>query len=57
MNPTIRVIRISDGSLLDSENMAVIAEMAQENDFQCWIERVDESRQVGFVIEDGSIAK
>jgi DNA repair exonuclease SbcCD ATPase subunit len=55
LNPAIRVIRISDGSLLDSENMAVIAEMAEANDFQCWIERVDESGQIGFVIEDGSV--
>ena len=55
MNPTIRVIRISDGSLLDSENMAVIAEMAEEHDFQCWIERVDETGEIGFVIEDGAV--
>lgn len=55
LNPAIKVIRISDGSLLDSDNMAVIAEMADEHDFQCWIERVDESGAVGFVIEDGSV--
>jgi len=55
MNPTIRVIRISDGSLLDSENMAIIADMAQEHDFQCWIERVDEGGGVGFTIEDGMV--
>lgn len=55
MNPQIRVIRISDGSLLDRENMAIIADMAQEHDFQCWIERVDESGGVGFTIEDGEV--
>jgi hypothetical protein len=54
-NPEIRVIRITDGSLLDSENMALIAEMAKANDFQCWIERVDETGKVGVVIEDGSV--
>jgi DNA repair exonuclease SbcCD ATPase subunit len=57
LNPAIKVIRISDGSLLDSENMAIIAEMAQEHDFQCWIERVDETGAVGFVIEDGSVVE
>lgn len=55
LNPTIRVIRVSDGSLLDSENMRIIEEMAVANDFQCWIERVDESGEIGFVIEDGSV--
>jgi hypothetical protein len=56
VNPQIRVIRITDGSLLDSENMALIAQMAGDNDFQVWIERVDESGKVGVVIEDGEVA-
>ena len=55
MNPTIRVVRITDGSLLDDDNMQLIAEMAAEHDFQVWIERVDESGDVGVVIEDGSV--
>lgn len=54
-NPTIRVIRIVDGSLLDSENMAVIEQMAADSGSQVWIERVDESGSVGFVIEDGEV--
>lgn len=54
-NPTIRVARITDGSLLDSASMAVIAEMAEAHDFQVWIERVDESGEVGIVIEDGQV--
>ena len=56
VNPTIRVIRITDGSLLDSENLALIAQMAGDNDFQVWVERVDESGKVGVVIEDGEVA-
>lgn len=56
LNPKIRVIRITDGSLLDSENMALISEMAAEHDFQVWIERVDESGTVGITIEDGAVA-
>ncbi len=56
LNPEIRVIRVSDGSLLDSDNMALISQMAQDSDFQIWVERVDESGSVGFVIEDGEIA-
>jgi hypothetical protein len=55
LNPRIRVIRITDGSLLDSDNLALISEMAAEQDFQVWIERVDESGKVGVVIEDGQV--
>ncbi len=55
LNPQVRVIRITDGSLLDSENLALIESMAAEHDFQVWIERVDESGDVGVVIEDGEV--
>lgn len=55
LNPKVRVIRITDGSLLDSENLASIEEMAADGGFQVWIERVDESGTVGVVIEDGSV--
>jgi hypothetical protein len=36
--------------------MRLIEEMAAEQDFQVWIERVDESGTVGVVIEDGQVA-
>lgn len=55
MNPKIKVIRITDGSLLDSGNMEVIKEMAREKDYQVWIEKVDESGQVGLFIEEGEL--
>ena len=55
MNPKIRVIRIMDGSLLDSDAMQPIADMAAAKDFQVWIEKVDTSGTVGVVIEDGHI--
>jgi hypothetical protein len=55
MNPTLRVIRIMDGSLLDDDNLKLISEMAKDNDYQIWIEKVDSSGKVGFYIEDGSI--
>ena len=55
LNPEIRVIRITDGSLLDSSNLALIEEMAKEEDFQVWIERVDESGKLGVYIKEGEI--
>jgi len=58
-NPDLRVIRISDGSLLDDNSLQIIEEMAGEKDFQIWIEyasRNDKDR-VGVYIEDGSIVE
>lgn len=55
-NPDLRVLRITDGNLLDSGNMKVIEQMAIDNDYQIWIEKVDESGEVGVYIEDGQIA-
>lgn len=55
-NPKLKVILIKDGSLLDDENLRVIAEMAAANDYQVWIEKVDASGEVGVVIEDGYVA-
>lgn len=54
LNPTLRVIRIMDGSLLDDESMAAIREQAEAGDYQVWIERV--SDDAGVVIEDGQVA-
>jgi hypothetical protein len=55
-NPKLRVIRITDGSLLDEDSLAAIGEMAKAADFQVWIETVDSSGTVGVVIEDGAVA-
>lgn len=54
--PKLRVLRIKDGSLLDSKSMALLGEMAELNDFQVWVESVDESRTCGIVMEDGAVA-
>lgn len=54
-NPELRVMRIKDGSLLDAHSMAIIAEMAHSQDFQVFIEVVDESGKVGVYLEDGEI--
>lgn len=51
----LAVIRIRDGSLLDENSMRVLAEMADAADCQVWIERVDTSGKVGFVVEDGTV--
>lgn len=55
-NPELRILQIRDGSLLDSQSMGVLAELAEAHDYQVWVEVVDESGQVGIVIEDGQVS-
>lgn len=56
INPKLRVLRITDGSLLDSKNMKIINEMVKDNDYQLWIEKVMDSPDGASVyIEDGEI--
>src|SRR3990167_8825883 len=54
-NPKLRVIRIKEGSFLDQDNLALIAEMARAHDYQVGLERVDTSGKVGVVIDDGQV--
>lgn len=56
LNPKLRVLRITDGSLLDSASMKIVEEMCEAGDYQAWIESVEESGKVGIVIEDGQVA-
>ncbi len=56
-NPKLRMLQIRDGSLLDKDNLKVIAEMTKGQDFQAFVERVDDTGKVGIVIEDGEIKK
>lgn len=53
-NPTLKVIRVRDGSLLDDDGMAILAEMADKNDCQIWVEVVG-TGGVGFELVDGSL--
>ncbi|HEY1806063.1 MAG TPA: AAA family ATPase [Terracidiphilus sp.] len=55
LNPKLRVILARDGSLLDSKSLQALAAFADENDMQIWLEVVNESGQVGIVMEDGHV--
>jgi energy-coupling factor transporter ATP-binding protein EcfA2 len=55
LNPALRVIRIADGSLLDSEGLALVGDMAAANDCQVWIEVVSDGDGDGIMIEDGAV--
>jgi len=55
INPKLRVMFVRDGSALDSKRMAALSELAADQDFQLWVEKVDESGTIGIVIEDGRV--
>ena len=55
LNPTLKILLIRDGSLLDDESYEMIAKMAQENNAQIWIEQVGENKRCQIIIDDGEI--
>lgn len=57
LNPKLRVLLIRDGSLLDAESLALVADMAAKADAQVWIERVGTGDPTAVIIEDGSVVE
>lgn len=56
LNPRLKVVHIRDGSLLDADSLALIADMAREADYQVWLEVVGDPGAGAVVIEDGMVA-
>lgn len=56
LNPKLKVMIIRDGSLLDNTGLESLAEIAETNGMQCWVERVSKGAECSFVIEDGHLA-
>jgi DNA repair exonuclease SbcCD ATPase subunit len=54
-NPKLRVLRVMHGEALDEDSLSILAEMAEKNDFQIWMAKVDSSGKVGIVMEDGMV--
>lgn len=55
LNPSLRVIFIRDGSLLDKDGLKTVAELAEKNDYQVWLEDARSTDPTALVIEDGEI--
>lgn len=55
LNPKLKVIRITDGSLLDEDSMEIIRKLAEKKDYQVWLEKVDGTGKIGFYIEEGEV--
>lgn len=54
-NPSLRVLRVKDGALLDEDSMLLLAQMAAKEDFQLWVEVVSPGAGVGIIMEDGEV--
>jgi len=55
MNPTLKVMLIRDGSLLDSDSMELLKGIVNHFGVQVFIEVVDDDGKIGVVLEDGMI--
>ncbi len=57
LNDKLRILLIRDGSVLDADSMATIAELAEQHDFQFWIEmaRGYEGAAGAVIIDDGGV--
>jgi len=56
LNPTLKVILIRDGSLLDSKSLSLVSQMAINSGAQVWIEKVSETGEgCSVVIDDGAV--
>lgn len=54
-NPQLKIVLIRDGSLLDENSLAAVADMAEKHDAQVWMERVGTGKEVSVVIADGRV--
>lgn len=55
LNPTIRIMLITDGSLLDDDSMQLVRDLAVRYGYQPWIERVGDGDVGAIIIEDGEV--
>jgi DNA repair exonuclease SbcCD ATPase subunit len=54
-NPQLRILRIMHGESMDEDALKILYDMAEANDFQIWMAKVDSSGKVGIVMEDGMV--
>ena len=56
-NPTLRIVMIREGALINRDNMAMIAELAKSEKYQLWVEKfAEEPGDAGLHIIDGAVA-
>ncbi len=55
LHPKLKVMLIRDGSLLDKDSMELLANLAKDEEYQIWIERVGHADDGVIVIEAGEV--
>lgn len=55
LNPTMRVMLIRDGSLLDDKSLGLLRELCEQHNLQLFIERVGHGKECSVIIEDGTV--
>jgi hypothetical protein len=56
-NPNLKIIVIREGALMNSANLDMLAKLASERGFQCWVEKFQEvASSEGLHIVDGAVA-
>ncbi len=52
LNPKLKILRVKDWVLLDTDTKNQLKELAETHDFQMFIETVTDDSEIGFIIED-----
>jgi hypothetical protein len=55
LNPKLRVLLVRDASLIDEDGLKLLAQIAQENDYQFWLEDSRTQDPTAIIIEDGRV--
>lgn len=55
LNPTLKIILIREGALLDQAGLNSIIAIAKDNDYQLWIEKTADKAGVGIYLEAGEV--
>ncbi|KKM78490.1 hypothetical protein LCGC14_1359510 [marine sediment metagenome] len=56
LNPTLKILLIRNGNLLDDDSLKLVAQQAEKADAQVWVEYVTASAEgVSVMLEDGHI--
>lgn len=59
LNPTVKILRVKDGSLIGPKNLEILKEMVRDKGYQLWMEEVmgrdeyESGGKVGIFIEEG----
>ncbi len=52
LNPKLKILRVKDWVLLDSETKQQVKDLAEKNEYQVFYEQVTDDQEIGFVIEE-----